>query len=403
MITDKQIEFLKNCNKRLNILWGSVRSGKTFIQNLNWINYCKNGAAGNLVICGKTERTIKRNIIEPIKEILGNNARTGQGEFWIGNRKCDIVGANDERAEEKIRGATLAGAYCDEISLYPKSFFDMLTTRLSISGAKLFGTTNPDSPYHWLKTEYLDNTALSIYHAKFTLDDNAVNLDPDYLADLKSKTFGLFYKRYILGEWVLAEGVVYDMFQTLTNEDFKGRQTIIAIDYGIANPTCFLKIKFNDNTKIVVTDEYYYDYKITNKQKTDSELASDLTRFIGSDIITAIYIDPSALSFINEVKKLRLRVKDADNDVIPGIAFVSQLLGLQWLWVHRRCKNLVKQLGIYSWDPKKQKEGIDKPLKTEDHACDAMRYGIYSHFKKYARITTPFTGQVNKTEKYANY
>jgi PBSX family phage terminase large subunit len=404
MITEKQVNFLKNCNKRINIRWGSVRSGKTFIQNLNWISYCKNGPVGNLVICGKTERTIKRNIIEPVKEILDKEAYTKQGEFWIGNRKCDIVGANDERAEEKIRGATLAGAYCDEISLYPQSFFDMLDTRLSIPGAKLFGTTNPDSPHHWLKKNYLDNPNKSIYHAKFELNDNADNLDPIYLQDLKSKCSGLFYRRYILGEWVLAEGVVYDMFgkDCIVTETPQCNHTIIGIDYGIANPTCFVKIQFDDNEKVYVTDEYYYDYKKNNKQKTDTELADDLIHFIGNDKVT-VYVDPSALSFIVELKKRRLRVKNADNNVLNGIAFISQYFHNKHLYIKKQCDILIKQLGIYSWDQKAQIQGIDKPLKIEDHACDAMRYAIYSHFQKYARIIIPFSGKIIQTVKYVGY
>jgi PBSX family phage terminase large subunit len=402
MLTAKQTEYLNCANSRLNILWGSVRSGKTFVQNLKWIHYCQTGPVGNLVLCGKTERTIKRNVIEPIKEILGNNAYTRQGEFWIGKRKCDVVGVNDARAEEKIRGATLAGAGCDEISLYPESFFDMLRTRLSVPGAQLFGTSNPDSPYHWLKTQYLDNPDLDLYQSQFTLDDNAENLDPAYIADLKNNTYGLFYRRYILGEWVLADGLVYDMFDTQTSENSHGCKTIISVDYGIANPTCFLKIRFNDNHKIVVTDEYYYDYQKTGKQKTDSELAAGLTEFIGNDPITAVYIDPSALSFVNEVKKLRLRVKSVDNEVIPGIAFLSRMFGNRILWVSDKCNNTLRQLTTYSWDPKKQLQGIDAPIKKDDHAMDALRYGVYSHFKNYSPFPQVLSSPV-RVNKYVGY
>lgn len=405
MITKKQIEFLKNCNSRFNFLWGSVRSGKTFITNLKWIQYCKTAPEGNLLMSGKTERTLKRNVLDPIANILGNDFHYGNGEVVIGGRKCDIVGVNDSRSEERIRGATLAGAYCDEISLYTENFFDMLATRLSVKGSQLFGTSNPDSPYHWFKTQYLDNTARDIYHIQFLLDDNIENLDPLFVKDLKDSYSGLFYKRFILGEWVLAEGLIYDMFNDdniVKHDDRTYQHTIIGIDYGMSNPCVFLKIKFNDNQRVIISDEYYHEYK--NQVITDSDLADDLLKFCEGDKITAVYVDPSAVSFINELKKRRFRVREADNSVLPGLAFCSQMFNKKHLLISEKCKETLKERSLYSWDTKSQLKGEDKPLKQHDHACDAFRYPVYTYFSKYSNFSKIVSGKAGgRLDKYAGY
>jgi len=213
----KQINSLVNSTARINIWEGAVRSGKTFVSIIRWLSFLANweGQNQNFLMVGKTERTLKQNILDPIQDLVGEKnfkLSRGTGEVYIYGIRCYIVGANDERAEGKIRGLTLAGAYCDEITLYPESFFKMLLSRLSVPGAKLFGTTNPDSPFHWLKTDYLDREGeLDLKRFHFVLDDNP-NLPPEYVENLKKEYTGVWYKRFILGEWVLAEGLVYDMF-----------------------------------------------------------------------------------------------------------------------------------------------------------------------------------------------
>ena len=181
----KQLDSILDSTARINIWQGSVSSGKTISSLLRWIEFCQNGAKGNLLMIGKTERTLKRNVIDVLSDILDGSGsfitRTGSGEIQIGNRTIYIVGANDERAEAKIRGLTLAGAYGDEVTLWSESFFNMLLSRLRVPNAQLFLTTNPDSPNHWLKKKFLDReTELDIQNFAFQLGDNHT-LDPKYV------------------------------------------------------------------------------------------------------------------------------------------------------------------------------------------------------------------------------
>ncbi len=383
----KQLEFLKNSDSHNNIAWGSVRSGKSWINNYRFLHYSTHGPEGDMILTGKTERTIRRNIIDPIRAIIGSDIKynAGLGECHIGKRKCVVRGANDERSLEKIQGDTYAGGIADEVTLFPKSFWDMLLTRFSVRDSQLFCSTNPGSPFHFLKTEYIDNPDSDLYEQKFILDDNPY-LPVDYVARLKKQYSGLFFQRYILGLWVLADGIIYDMFDSDINvydnniSDYKYQ--IISADYGITNPTVFLKIQWNTVDKVYVTDEYCYDPKThNNKQKTDGELADDLVEFMGATPCE-LYIDPSATSFITELRKRKFKVKLAKNDVLGGISFTAGMLKQGGLMIHKRCERLIKEVATYIWDVKAQEKGEDKPVKKNDHALDALRYGIFSKFSR---------------------
>jgi PBSX family phage terminase large subunit len=380
----KALKSIRESNARINIWEGSVRSGKTISSIVRWLDYIETGPKGDLLMCGKTERTLKRNILDVIESIVGSKnykLNQGQGEVYIFGRRIYIVGANDERAEGKIRGLTLAGAYCDEITLYPESFWTMLLSRLSVKGAKLFGTTNPDSPYHWLKVNYIDRAnELDIKVFSFRLEDNP-NLDPNYIEQLKKEYTGLWKKRYIDGLWVMAEGVVYDMFDErkhVISEMPECERYWVAVDYGTNNPTVFL-LQGQKGNVYYTLKEYYYDSTKTGRQKTDVEYAKDLKEFIGDKKVTAIIVDPSAASFIAQLRKNGFfNVKKADNEVLDGIRHVSTLLSNNRYFVHESCKNLIKEKASYVWDMKAQQKGEDKPLKQNDHASDAERYGLYT-------------------------
>lgn len=389
----KQLDVITNADARLNILDGSVRSGKTISSLVAWVYFVKQAPPGEMLMVGKTERTLKRNILDLLEQIVGiKNFKynRGLGEVHLLGRRIYVAGANDERSEGKIRGMTLAGAYCDELSLYPESFFTMLLSRLSIGGARLLGTTNPDSPYHWLKAQYLDRAGeLSLKHWQFTLDDN-LTLDPAYVESLKKEYAGLWYKRFILGLWVLAEGAVYDMWDEdkyvrPAPQDLK--RFIVAVDYGTSNPCTFGLYGWNDNLNPVVylTREYWYDARATGRQKTDAEYADDFKTWLGDIRPEAIYVDPSAASFIAELRKRGYRIRDAANEVIDGIRFVASMLTQERFFIDPSCKNTIKEFSAYVWDPKVQLRGEDKPLKQNDHAMDRNRYALYSHFRR-ARI-----------------
>ncbi len=381
----KQLDSILDSTARINVWQGSVSSGKTISSLIRWIEFCNNGAKGNLLMVGKTERTLKRNVIDVLSEILdGSNSlitRTGSGEIQIGNRTIYIVGANDERAEAKIRGLTLAGAYGDEVTLWSESFFNMLLSRLRVPNAQLFLTTNPDSPNHWLKKKFLDReTELDITNFAFELDDNHT-LDQKYVESLKAEyapPSSLWYRRFINGEWVMAEGAVYDCFDRLDNvvsELPKMREYYVGVDYGTTNPLAALLIGEGVDDQLYVIKEYYYDSKIGQKQLSDAEYSRELLNFLDGYDVRKIFVDPSAASFITQLwRDNHLGVTKANNNVQDGIRIVYNLIGSRKLKIHSSCTKLIGELESYVWDVKSQERGEDKPLKRNDHAVDALRY-----------------------------
>lgn len=394
LFSKKQLDVIANCDARLNILDGSVRSGKTVSSIVAWIYFVQQAPAGELLMVGKTERTLKRNVLDPLQAMVGSRhckLNKGMGELSLFGRRVYLAGANDERAEAKIRGMTLAGAYCDEITLYPESFFTMLLSRLSVSGARLIGTTNPDSPYHWLKKKYLDRAEeLNLKHWNFTLDDN-LNLDPAYVEALKKEYTGLWYKRFILGQWVLAEGVVYDMFnpekhvRPTVNRPYS--QYYVSVDYGTQNPMAFglwgfvpPPTKANPHefeSAWYKIKEYHYDGRQRQQQKTDEEYYADLEKFVGDIMPRAIIVDPSAASFIATIrKKGRFAVRKARNDVLEGIRNVATALNTGRILYNDCCKETFREFASYVWDEKAAERGEERPIKQNDHQMDADRYFV---------------------------
>lgn len=387
---DKHLDSILHSDARINIWDGAVRSGKTIASIVRWLEYTKSGPPGDLLMCGKTERTLKRNILDVIEDMVGPRYyrhNQGTGEVTIFGRRCYIVGANDERSEGKIRGVTLAGAYCDELTLWPESFFKMLLSRLSVAGAQLFGTTNPDGPAHWLNVQYLKRIAeLDMKRWSFILDDNP-NLDPKYIANLKSEYTGMWYDRYILGLWRIAEGAIYDMFDERINVvpdasiaqglRINPPERFILVDYGTTNPCVFLDV-VDDGTTWWVIDEYRWDSQDPKvlRQKTDKEYAADMENFIGSVPYDRIVIDPSAASFRVELVQRGFLVTEADNDVLDGIRKTSTLLKRGLIKISDRCSGLIEEMQGYRWDEKAAQRGEEKPIKVADHGPDALRYGV---------------------------
>ena len=383
--TGKQLDSILDSTARINIWQGSVSSGKTISSLIRWIEFCQNGAKGNLLMVGKTERTLKRNVIDVLGEILDGSGslvtRTGSGEIQIGSRTIYIVGANDERAEAKIRGLTLAGAYGDEVTLWSESFFNMLLSRLRVPNAQLFLTTNPDSPNHWLKKKFLDRESeLDIQNFSFQLGDNHT-LDPKYVESLKaeySPPSSLWYRRFINGEWIMAEGAVYDCFdrtENIVSELPKMREYYVGIDYGTTNPLCALLIGEGVDDQLYVVKEYYYDSATKQRQLSDAEYSRELRNFLDGYDVRKIFVDPSAASFITQLwRDNHLGVTKANNNVQDGIRIVYNLIGSRKLKIHSSCNRLIEEIESYVWDVKQQERGEDKPLKRNDHAVDALRY-----------------------------
>ena len=401
-----QLRSFHESHGRFNLWHGPVRSGKSYAGDLRWIEYAAVDAPpGDLYIFGRSLGALKRNIVTPLFKLLGDEMRYTNQAIQLWDRTMHCIGASDARSEGVIRGSTSAGSYFDELSLLPKAFFDMARTRMTVPGSKGFATTNPDSPAHWLKTEYMDRANEPGRGWKlFTWPLDAANcphLTPEILADLKGGYTGLFYRRFILGEWVMAEGAIYDGFDEGVHVVDKPPYDrpdyyIVGVDYGTGNPTVFVLLGVKmmpDGTTVVCCErEYYYDSKVKRKQKTDAEYAKDLQEFVGHikgirypgdtqepPAVMAIYIDPSAASFKEECRRHSLPVRDADNSVLDGIRFQATMLANGQYTIMRRCKHTREEYAAYVWDHKKQLLGIDAPIKTNDHTKDAERYGLYTH------------------------
>lgn len=377
-LSPKQFQFLTQSNTRLCIADGAVRSGKTFIFNIRWLDYIANGPAGVLMMVGKTIRTLENNVLMAspggLFEMIGEgNYRYNRstGELWIGKRKIICIGANDEASEGKIRGLTLAGALVDECTLIPQNFLMQLLARCSVKNAQLFWNCNPDSPMHFIKQDFIDNPKLAgkVKTFSFLMEDNPA-LDPDYVEDLKLLYSGVWYKRMIQGLWVQAEGLIYDMFDpaihVVKTLPEKFDRYYIACDYGTQNPCVFLLFGVIGQASYLIK-EYYYDGRASQRQKTDDEYCNDFEAFTQGYKLSGIAVDPSAASFIAALRKRKFLVTPAKNDVLDGIRTVSTYIALNRFYVHESCKHTIKEFASYSWDLKASRNGEDKPLKENDH------------------------------------
>lgn len=385
-LSPKQIKSFKESNKRFNIWVGAVRSGKTFSSILKLIDLIKNGPHGSAMIIGVNRDTIQRNVLLELYKFLGfSPPSTKTTETKLYGRNIYFVGAHDEGAVRRIQGSTLAFAYVDEATCIPAPFWRMLLSRLSLKGAQLLATCNPEGPAHWLKKEYIDRSdELDLNYWNFQLDDNP-SLDPKFKEDLKKEYTGMWYKRYILGEWAVAHGLIYDSYDELNeySQDFEPpNYYICGIDYGTSNATAAVLCGVSPKKwpQIRVEQEYYYDSAKKGRSKSDAELADDIYDFLKYKNMSAIYVDPSAASLKIELRSRNLPVLDANNDVLQGIKTVSKFISHKNLVIHKGCTTLKECIQTYSWDPKAADRGEDAPLKKKEHIADALRYACYTAF-----------------------
>lgn len=386
----KAKDFFENSNARLNILHGSVRSSKTVNCSIRWITFLFDGPPGDLFMIGKTTATLKRNVLNDLLDIVGPKnwkwVDKQQGELKLFHRRVFCIGANNEDSESKIRGATIAGAYCDEANLYPESFWAQLMARMSVKGAQCFCNCNPDSPYHWFYKGYIRNDKIQnkkVWH--FILEDNP-NLDEEYVTSLKQMYSGVFYKRYILGEWCVAEGAIYDMYASDLHlvpmkENKKILRYLVGCDYATSSVMSWSLIVLLSDGSFHKLREFYYDSTKERLQKTDSQFGDDFIKWLDGIAPWMVYCDPSAASWKVELRGRGYRVSDADNDVINGIRCVGSMLGQVKYTIDPSCVNTAEEYPSYAWDPKAQLKGEDKPIKESDHACDSDRYVLYTYTK----------------------
>lgn len=402
----KQQDFIRNSDAKMNIATGSVRSGKTIACSIRWIFYLMAGPQADYCMMGKSLGTLKRNVINDLFDILGKNnikwVDRQQGELTILGKRVYAIGAATEEAEERIRGATFAGAYCDEANLYPESVWMQLQARLSIPGAKTFANCNPDSPYHWFYKKVLRNKNMNKKIWQFNMDDN-LSLTDEYKEQLASQFSGVFKKRFIDGKWCVADGKIYDTFDVekhvidtlaivnkLPDVD---REYYIGCDQG-TSVTCSWSVMCKDKKTGVTYKirEYYYEAKEERKQKDDSQYFIDFQNLLSSIIPEKflqknrlpVYGDPAAASWDAMLTNNGYNFKHADNDVLEGIKFVLNLINTGKYYIDRMCKRTIEEYENYSWDEKAQEKGEDKPKKVFDHACDSDRYALYTHNKNNA-------------------
>lgn len=368
---------------------------------------------GLIFIVGRTIQTIERNIVDVLQQPLGPfgpfaryvHHNRGANTATIFGRVVHLIGANDVRAEGRIRGSTAALILVDEATLIPEAFWTMCLSRLRVPGAKLLATTNPDSPQHWLRQKFLLRSDLNMRVWHFDLNDNP-SLTADYINSLKAEYTGLFYRRFILGDWCLAEGAVFEAYDpdihVVDALPLVERWISLGIDYGTVNPFAAELIALGVDGCMYVTNEYYYNSKAKHRQLSDDEYAVAVVDFLDNVPIPGTpnllgaspqwtVIDPSAASFRLKLSQHGIASVLADNAVLPGVRLLAGLIATRRIKFHRSCTGLISELPGYSWDPKAAERGEDAPLKVADHGVDAARYGLVTTQAAWRnRIREPF-------------
>lgn len=390
--SDKQKTVLSTYLKEdifFSLLSGAIRSGKSYIAVLAFFLYTQGLGKGRVnLIVGRNLRIMEIELLDTLYNIsasLGSNyvyART-KGVLEINGVKYIVIAAHDEQSFKRVQSLTAGSALIDEIQLLPESFINQLIARLSFKDSKILATCNPEGSRHWLKVKFIDTKKIG-YLNNFTLEDNPT-LPEKVKSRYKDMFTGIFYKRNILGEWVQSEGVIYKDYIVSNKPILKSGVLYedIGVDYGIKSITAYQKLTYLKDGTCAITDTYRYDGE--ESIKTDSQLADDLIKFIGKSNVKRVYIDPSASSFIAELRRRQnsFTVIEADNKVLPGIKTVMNGFTSGKLFIIDRKSNqhLLDELTSYAWMPTDE----DKPIKKDDHHCDALRYGYYTRNKVFDR------------------
>ena len=386
LLSQKQLEFARYANHRWNFKGGATRSGKPYL-DFKWIIPLRirerAGKDGLAVILGVTKSTIERNVLEPMRNLYGDKlvgTISSDNTAWIFGEKCYCLGAEKVSQVSKIRGASIKYCYGDEVADWSEEVFALLKSRLDKEYSCFDGTYNPQYPNHWLK-RFLDSD-VDIFSQVYTIDDNPF-LPPSFVENLKKEYAGtVFYDRYILGKWTLAEGLVYPMFgdSCIVQDIPDTGDYYISIDYGTHNPFsaglwCVTK------TEAVRIGEYYYCGREERKEKTPEEYYSEVKRLVGGRDIKCLIVDPSADAFITTAKKHHeFKVRGAVNDVLPGIQTTAEMIASGKLKIHESCEDAIREFGLYRWDEKAES---DRVVKENDHAMDEIRYMVMTVLKKH--------------------
>lgn len=381
-LTRKQNEYIRNAHHRWNVKSGATRSGKTFMD----IAYViparireRIGKDGLCVFLGNTKGTLTRNIIEPLQRMWGTklvgNIRSDNTAIIFGE-KVYCLGADKADQVDRIRGASIKYCYGDEVVTWHKDVFDMLKTRLDKEYSCFDGTCNPDHPQHWFR-KFLQSDA-DIYLQEYTIYDNP-HLPSKFVAELEKELRGtVFFDLYILGKWVLAEGLIYAAaangeYTVMTPANIRCREYYISIDYGTRNAYSMGLWGLNDKVWYRLR-EYYYSGRTEGYNKTDEEYYQELVKLAGGLPIKSVIVDPSAASYITVIRRHgKFVVINARNEVLNGIRKTAAALASGKIKICDCCKNTLAEFGAYRWDDKSEE---DRPIKENDHAMDDIRYFV---------------------------
>lgn len=402
LLSARQVQSIADSTRAKLSLWsGAVSSGKTISSLIAFLGAVADAPSVGLITCvGRTLQTIERNLLDPLQspELFGPLAAhvhhtAGSNTAIILGRTVHLIGASDSRAEGRIRGATVCLAYVDEATLVPQPFWMMMLSRLRVPGARLLATTNPSGPGHWLRKDFILRAAeVNMAVFQFQLSDNP-SLTDEYIRDLEAQYVGLWRRRYLLGEWCMAEGAVFDGFDT-DRHVLKGplpplvSYPGVGVDYGTTNAFSahLLGVQNQDHAagtpaRLVLAREYRHDPKHARAQLTDADYSIQLRQWIAQAPKPAwVAVDPSAASFkLQLFRDGQSNVIDANNKVIDSIRLAASLLAFDRLVIHESCTGLIDEIPGYSWDPVKAERGDDAPIKADDHGIDSgLRYAVSS-------------------------
>ena len=334
-------------------------------------------------LCGKTIVSLRRNLLTelvPYLRRIGMSIREKRSEnllivrFAGHENRFLLFGGRDESSAALIQGSTLAGVLLDETVLMPRSFVEQAIARCSVPGSRLWFNCNPENPGHWFYREWiLKAKARRALYLHFTMEDNTA-LSPRIRARYRNAYSGVFYRRFVLGEWTAAQGLVYDFFDRERDAadvpEGSFEEWRISVDYGTANPASF-GLWGKKNAVWYRVAEYYYDSRKAGRQRTDEEYAEALERLAGERTIRRVIVDPSAASFIEVLRRRGFQVVRANNDVADGIRVTSDLLKKRRIVICRTCGDCLREMELYCWD---ERGGRDAPRKENDHAMDDLRY-----------------------------
>ena len=362
---------------------GSIRSGKTVCMTVGFFLWSMSEFSGQKFgISGKTIESLRRNVIlnlrDWIPQELKITEKRAENKLIISDgcgreNTYFLFGGRDESSYMLVQGITLAGALLDEVALMPQSFVDQVCARCSVAGSKLWFNCNPAGPEHWFyKNWVLRCKEMNALHLHFTMADNP-SLAQAIRERYERMYVGVFYRRYILGEWCLAEGLIYQFCKDLhvAKELPKDGFWYISCDYGTLNPFS-AGLWCVNNGRAVRVSEYYYSGRGSSSTKTDEEYYQELEKLAGDRYIQSVVVDPSAASFIACIRRHgRFSVRKAKNDVLHGIRLTASMLHADVIKIGEGCKDTIREFGLYRWEEKGE---VDKPIKENDHAMDDIRY-----------------------------